>query len=106
MLFKDSMIKPIIDGVKTETRRVWSRRMVRENNIYKAMTNYSRNSIFALIKIVYIRRERLGDIDEDSARKEGYRSVKEFVREWNNIHGSWDPDLPVYVIGFKVVKII
>lgn len=98
------MIKPILDGVKTETRRVWSRCMVREDKIYKARTNYSKNSIFALIKITYVRKEKLGDVDQASAIREGYNSLNEFIKEWSKIYGSWDPDLPVYVIGFKVVR--
>lgn len=53
---------------------------------------------------MYIRRERLGDIDEYGTKKEGYNSVKEFIKEWTSIYGSWDPDLPVYVIDFKVIK--
>lgn len=80
--------------------------MVRENGIYKAKTNYSRDSVFALIKIIYIRRGKLGDINKEGAMKEGYRSVKEFIREWNDIYGYWDPDLPIYIIGFKVVKTV
>ena len=106
MLFKYEMIKPIINGIKTETRRAWNRCMVKEHGIYKAKTNYSKDSIFAWIKIMYIRREKLGDIDEDGVRKEGYRSIIEFMNEWSKIYGSWDPDLPVYVIGFRVVKVI
>lgn len=104
MLFKDNMKKAILNGIKTETRRVWSRCMVKEGKIYKARTNYSNNSIFALIKITYVRREKLGNTDEIDATREGYNSLSEFIKEWSKIYGSWDPDLTVYVIGFKVIR--
>ncbi len=96
------MVRPILDGIKTETRRVWKRCMVREGHVYKARTRYSRDGIFALIRIMYVKREKLGDIDTLAAMREGYATVDEFIKCWVNLYGSWDPDLYVYVIGFRL----
>ncbi len=98
------MVEPILKGLKTETRRAWKRCMVRENCIYKARTDYSNKSVFALLQIIYIKRELLNNISEDDIKKEGYDSIINFKREWIKLYGSWDSNTLVYVIGFKVIK--
>lgn len=77
--------------------------MVRVNGVYNAKTDFRKESIFAKIKIKYIRRERLGSITNDGVRKEGFRSIREFQKIWTDIYGSWDPDMEIFVIGFQVV---
>ncbi len=103
MLFKLYLVKPILDGSKTETRRLWKRCMVRVNGVYNAKTDFHNKSTFARIKITYVRRERLGSISTDGVRKEGCNSIEEFRKIWVDIYGRWDPDMEVFVIGFRVV---
>lgn len=102
MLFKPYLVEPILKGAKTETRRLWKRCLVKVGSNYKAKTNFRSNSAFATIKIAYIRREKLGNINIDDAKKEGCRSLNEFKRIWIDSHGSWQPDTQIFVIGFEL----
>lgn len=103
MLFKRYLIKPILDGKKTETRRLWKRPLVKVDSAYSARTNFRKNSVFATIKITYIKRERLGAINYNGIKKEGCRSLEEFKKIWIDIYGSWQPSAEVFVIGFQVI---
>jgi hypothetical protein len=103
MLFKPYLIEPILDGRKTETRRLWKRCLVKANKLYDARTDFHNKSIFATIKITYVRKEKLGSINDDGIRREGCTSIEEFRKIWIDIYGRWDPDTEVFVIGFRVI---
>ncbi len=103
MLFKPYLVQPILNGTKTETRRLWKRRLVKVGGSYKAKTSFRSNSTFATISITYIRIERLGSIDSDGVKREGCKSLDEFKRIWIDSYGSWQPDAQVFVIGFQLV---
>jgi len=45
----------------------------------------------------------LGDISLEGVRKEGFQSLDDFKRAWENIHGSWTPDQTVIVYEFELV---
>ncbi len=103
MLFKPCLVEPILNGRKTETRRLWKRCFIKVGNNYKAKTNFRNDSIFATVKIAYIRKERLGNINTEGLKREGCRSLNEFKRIWIDSYGSWQPNAQVYVIGFQLV---
>jgi len=103
MLFKPYLVEPILNGTKTETRRLWKRCLVKVGSAYKAKTNLANNSTFATIMIAYIRKERLGSIDNDGVEKEGCKSLDAFKQIWIDSYGSWQPDAQVFVIGFQLV---
>ena len=103
MLFKPCLVEPILNGTKTETRRLWKRCFVKVGNNYKVKTNFRNDSIFATVKIAYIRKERLGNINNEGLKKEGCRSLNEFKRIWIDSYGSWQPNTLVFVIGFQLV---
>ena len=103
MLFKRYLVEPILNGTKTETRRLWKRCLVKVGGTYKAKTNFGNNSAFATIMIAYIRKEKLGSIDSDELKKEGCKSLDEFKQIWIDSYGSWQPDVQVFVIGFQLV---
>ncbi|WP_423219802.1 hypothetical protein [Desulfofundulus australicus] len=44
------------------------------------------------MRIIAVRRERLDDIKEDDARKEGYPSVETYREAFERIYGFWDTD--------------
>lgn len=102
MLFKARFIEPILQGRKTETRRLWKQPMVRAGNTYGARSAYNADA-FATLKILYVRREKLGSIDSEGIRREGCETLEEFKRIWADAYGSWDPDAEVFVIGFSIV---
>jgi len=50
--------------------------------------------------------QKLKDISPEDIKKEGYNSLEEFRREWEEIHGkgSWNQEQVVTVYEFKVVN--
>jgi len=103
MLFKKKHIELILAGRKTQTRRLPGK-----------SANYSVGRVYAIrdrwfskaqgyILITRKFRQKLGEISLEDVRKEGYESLEEFRRAWEEVHGpeSWQPNLTVTVYEFK-----
>jgi hypothetical protein len=103
ILFKPYHVKPILEGVKTETRRLWKYPRVRVGRTYEAKTELF-GKPFAVIEVLALWKERLGDISPESIRAEGYSSLEEFKRAWIDINGEWNPDAEVWAVRFRVVQ--
>jgi len=105
MLFKKYHIEMIKSGLKTETRRNWKKQMVKENRIYPVQIKmFEPKTLCPLIKVNYVFRQRLGDMSEIEAYKEGGYTLQEFKKIFSDINGYWDDNLNVYVIGFEYLK--
>jgi len=104
ILFKPYHAKLILEGKKTQTRRLWRKPRVKVGNIYKAKTNLYSKQHFALLKITGLRKEKLGEISPEDVKKEGYATLGDFIQAWKQIHGFWGPELEVYVIDFEVIE--
>jgi len=104
LLFKPEHIEPILNGVKTQTRRIWKNHRVKVGSIHRAKTKMLSKDYFALLKITGLRRERLGDLTEEDARAEGGYTVQEFKEVWERINGNWHPYQGVWVVEFQVIK--
>lgn len=104
ILFRREFVDLILSGAKTESRRRWRRPLVKEGGVYWAATGFGRGDRFARLKVKYIRRQRLGEVTEEDARREGCSSLEEFKEVWTRIYGSWDPCEEVYVVSFEVVE--
>jgi hypothetical protein len=104
ILFKPEHVEPILRGEKTQTRRIGKCRW-RPGSIHQAKTDFKKSSKpFALLRIVSVRQERLGDISEDDAKKEGYSSVAAYKEVFKRIYGWWDENALVWVVDFEVVR--
>jgi hypothetical protein len=103
ILFKKRFIEPILSGEKTQTRRTGKKRW-NIGSIHQARLSYY-GKPFAHLRILDVRRERVGDISEADARAEGVGSSEEFVRLWPEINGEWDPDLEVWVVEFELAEV-
>lgn len=107
MLFQPEHLKLIKKGKKTQTRRIWKRKMVKEGGVYAA--HNSEKGIFQrkedapfFIRVKKVWKEQLGDISESDAIAEGAKNREEFKRVWKQINGSWDPEQEVFVVKFEV----
>jgi hypothetical protein len=93
----------ILAGIKTVTRRrkVW----YREGQVVPAATKFFERP-FARLRIERIYRQRLGDMTEEDARREGGHTLDYFRKVvWPAVSRGrpFDPDEEVYVVEFRVV---
>lgn len=77
LLFQKEHVEPILKGVKIATRRIWKIRRVKIGGEHQCKLNYYKKSCFARIKITGLYKQRLGDMKEDDAKKEGYNTLEE-----------------------------
>jgi hypothetical protein len=103
-LFKRKHVELILQGRKTQTRRVHSHEW-KLGRVYGIRDRLFGKPV-AHIRVIRKFRQRLGDISAEDVGKEGYGSLQEFQRVWEEVHGqgSWEPNLIVTVYEFKVVS--
>jgi hypothetical protein len=99
LLFKKEYIPLIKNGSKTATRRL-SRPMVRVGGTYRVRVDFF-SYLPERIRVSRIYRQRLGDMTEDDASREGFASLGEFREEWAGLYGSWDDEQAVWVVEFE-----
>lgn len=107
LLFKPEHVMPILDGVKTETRRVWKKARVRVGSVQQAKTELF-GAPFALLKILDVHREAFQCLTEEDARAEGGYTREGFIRKFFQINPKLraltdDGKIPfnVLVVEFK-----
>jgi hypothetical protein len=103
ILFKPYHVEEIIAGRKTQTRRIWKRPRAKVGAVHLVKTELFSKEYHCKIRIIDVRRERLGNISEDDARAEGGYTVAEYIEVWREINGVWNPDQLVYVVDFEVI---
>jgi hypothetical protein len=109
IIFRARFVAPILDGRKTQTRRLWSKARVRAGGIYEGRT-YRAGKPFARLHMLEIWKERLGDIREEDSVKEGYPTSAEFLKDFFAIHnGKFSPrvdwlDHQVWALSFEVTS--
>jgi hypothetical protein len=101
MIFREEHMELILRGMKTVTRRR-HKYPRKAGKVYRTKKDwYHYRDVWILITRVY--RQRLVDVTEDDAQKEGGYTLEEFKKLWERINGGWDPDEVVWVYEFKVV---
>lgn len=104
LLFKPEYVGPILRGEKTQMRMVLKHLHAKVGAICMAKTEISSRDYFAWLKVVGVRRERLGDISEADARAEGGYTIGGYRRKWIEAGGAWDPDQLIWVVDFEVLR--
>jgi hypothetical protein len=99
-IFKPELLKKILEGTKTQTRRPGKQRY-REGRRYGVRSSRFKKSE-AHIVITRSRREKLGDISREDAKKEGFSNVEEFQTTWRRIYRRWNPTQIVTVYDFEL----
>lgn len=113
ILFKTEHMTKIQRGRKTQTRRVYKERQTKdggivdnrgwnEGSVHLAKTVMLSKEYFAKLKILNVRKEKLGDISLEDVKREGYETLDEFKSIWKYINKEWDPDMIVWVITFRL----
>lgn len=102
VLFKHHLIAPILQKLKTQTRR----RHKRKWQVGRTYTFTDRwfGKPQGYIKIKRRFQQRLGDVSEQEAKAEGYESLADFREDWKSIIGDWNPDETVTVYEFELVS--
>ncbi len=125
MIFKEELCQMVLDGTKTQTRRLvkdgdyqtyWpmlcvfnrsDRLRFRENQTYAVQPGRGKKAV-GRIGIAKIRREYLNAITHNDAQAEGVgRSLAKFADLWNSIHPKgkrWGNNPEVWVLDFELVK--
>lgn len=111
MIFRPELVEKILAGEKTQTRRAvsdnprspWWRERCRhrEGRHYALQPGRSKHAV-AQILVTDVRRVRLGGINLDDARAEGFADVQAFVDYWTAMHGSFDVRALVWRVTFTL----
>jgi hypothetical protein len=110
MMFKAELARLVLAGEKTVTRRLakdnprspwWLERCrYRAGSRLPVACSYSAPPL-GWIDVVSVERMRLGRLDADEARREGFTTVEEFEAAWTRINGSYDEDMLVWRVEFS-----
>ena len=104
MLFKPEHIKMIKAGKKTVTRRLWKKPHAKTGGVYPVQVTMFQPKIECpLIQATGVYQQRLGDMTEEDADKEGGYTLKEFKQVFEDITKTvWEDDLVVWVVEFRI----
>jgi hypothetical protein len=100
MMFKKELLDLVVSGRKTQTRRL-HKRLLKDGRIYALKRSWI-ESTGDYIKITRVTHQKLGEVTEEEAGKEGFSSLEEFRNVWIRINGSWDPEMEVVVYDFEL----
>jgi uncharacterized protein YhfF len=102
---KTPTIDMVLAGNKTQTRRPTKDSAWTVGGVYDVVPN-KRAPPVALIKLLDLRQERVGDITDVDAQAEGVKDAATFKAEWAKFKRGWDPEKPVWVLEFKLLQVM
>lgn len=77
--------------------------MVKEGGAYYIRTGFFEH-LQERILVDRLYTQRLGDMTEGDAAKEGTESLDDFIKEGETLSGSWNPEAVVWVAEFHLDK--
>ncbi len=90
LLFKPEHVPLILNGTKTQTRRIWKRKRCNVGAVHLAKTMMLSKDYFAKLKILRVWEERLGDISQADAIAEGYQDGNDYLNAFFTINKIGD----------------
>ncbi len=93
------------DAILNEIKMQTSRR-AKDPRFQLGVTVRAQVTHFADLEITNVSRKRLGDFDEEDAKREGGYTLSEFKEVWKSLHGEWNPNESVYIIRFRLARVI
>lgn len=99
--FSKAHADAIVKGIKTQTSR-----KAKDPRLQSGVTVRAQVTHFADLEIADVHRKRLGDFDDEDARREGGYTLDEFKEIWKALHGTWNPNEFVYVIRFRLSRVV
>ena len=91
----------ILKQIKTQTSR-----KAKDSRLQRGVTVRAQVTHFADLEIEDVYRKRLGDFDDEDARREGGYTLDEFKEVWKALHGEWNPNESVFVIRFRLARVV
>jgi len=91
----------ILKNIKTQTSR-----KAKDPRLQKGVTVRAQVTHFADLEVTEVYRKKLGDFDDEDARQEGGYTLDEFKEVWKRLHGEWNPNESVYVIRFRLKRVV
>lgn len=103
MMFDVYTISQILSGNKTVTRRMPSgKRPAVPGNIHKLKIDRTKKT-YGLIKIESCELEKLGDLTEEEAIKEGFNNKKHYMNYFRYLNGDVEEDQLIWKIEFELL---
>jgi len=99
--FSKAHADAIVKRTKTQTSRKGIDPKIRPGKIVRAAITH-----FADLEIEDVYRKKLGDFDEEDARREGGYTLEEFKEIWKGLHGVWNPNESISVVRFRLAKVV
>jgi hypothetical protein len=106
ILFRPEHRAPILEGRKTQTRRLGRKRW-NVGAVHQARTRMmDAGSAFGHLGILAVRREPVVEIDKADAHAEGYDSCESYLEAFARINGIDEvpPDLEAWVVRFELAQ--
>lgn len=105
MMFDKRTLIMILNGRKTQTRRLRknNNRPAIPNNIHKLKIDRTPKT-YGYIKIISCEKSVFGNITEQDAKEEGFKSVREYVKYFTEVNGKVTKDTPIWIIKFELIK--
>lgn len=91
----------VLKDIKTQTSR-----KAKDPRLQKGVTTRAQVTHFADLEVTDVYRKKLGDFDDEDAKREGGYTLDEFKEVWKELHGEWNPNETVYVIRFRLAKVV
>lgn len=105
MIFSSSTIGKVLDGSKRETRRLIRRDKppVEAGRVYAIQPGRGKEAV-GQFYVKGVHKERLLDITEDGARREGFPDREAFLREFARLNPGELANPEVWVIEFSLMR--